>query len=234
MGRREVVTLALLLVVAACVWAFAEIADEVMEGETRAFDRWALMLLRNEPADPVGPPWFEGMVRDITALGSWPVLLLVSLSVAGYLALQRRYRTVALLVAAVGGGQLGSTVLKLIFERERPDIVPGMATALSASFPSGHSMMAAVTYLTLAALLARVQSHPGHQTYLIVIAFLITVIVGISRIYMGMHWPTDVLAGWTAGLAWASLCWGVALLLQRRGILERQPAETETPEAETE
>jgi undecaprenyl-diphosphatase len=124
------------------------------------------------------------------------------------------------LLVAVGGGMLLSAGLKMGFERARPDLVPHHTRVYTASFPSGHAMLSAVVYLTLAALLARVQSERRVKTMIIVLAVLLTLLVGMSRVYLGVHWPTDVLAGWCGGAAWASLCWFVALQLQRRGRVE--------------
>ncbi|WP_029008596.1 phosphatase PAP2 family protein [Azospirillum halopraeferens] len=216
-------TLVLLLLVGGGVWGFVLLADLVIEGETEAFDRTVLLALRNpaDVSDPLGPRWLEEMGRDITALGSMGVLTMLTLAVTGYLAMRRLWRAAALLPVSVGGGMLVSTLLKMVFERARPDLVPHGAYVYTASFPSGHSMMAAVTYLTLGALLARVEPDPRIKAYILTLAVAVTVLVGVSRVYLGVHWPTDVLAGWTVGAAWALTVWLVARWLQRRGDVEK-------------
>jgi undecaprenyl-diphosphatase len=141
----------------------------------------------------------------------------VTLAVIGFLVLLRR-RSAALLVAvSVGGGTALSSLLKLGFQRPRPDLVPHAVEVYTASFPSGHAMLSAVTYLTLGALLMRVQPLWRVKFYILALAVLATLLVGTSRVYLGVHWPTDVLAGWCVGAFWALLCWLGALRLQRTG-----------------
>lgn len=214
--------LATMALAAGGIWAFVELADEVVEGDTASLDRTLLLALRSpgDLADPLGPPWVEELFRDFTALGGVGVLMLLTLAVAGFLLLDRRVRAAMLVLASVGGGFVLSTLLKQLFSRPRPDLVPHESFVYTASFPSGHSMMAAVTYLTLGALLARVQPRRQVKAYLLVLAALVTLLVGISRVYLGVHWPTDVLAGWAAGAIWALLSWLVARWLQRRGQVE--------------
>ena len=209
-------------------WAFLALADDVFEGETEDFDRAILLALRNpqDLADPVGPSWLEESARDITGLGGYAVLTLVTVAALSYLVLTRKRHAALLLAAAVLGGTLLSTGLKLGFERPRPDLVPHAARVYTASFPSGHAMLSAVTYLTLGALLARVEEHRRVKALLVAVAILITLLVGSSRVYLGVHWPSDVIAGWCVGAAWASLCWFVALQLQRRGQVETPRGET--------
>ena len=173
-----------------------------------------------DPAEPLGPPWLAEMARDITALGGVAVLTLLTLLVASFLALRRLWHAVWLLLAAVGSGVLMSTVLKVVFERPRPDLVPHGSYVSTASFPSGHSMMAAVVYLTLGALLARVEPDRRVKVLVLTAAVVLALLVGVSRVYLGVHWPTDVLAGWTVGGGWAVLFWLVARALQRRGSVE--------------
>ncbi|HEV7367981.1 phosphatase PAP2 family protein [Arenibaculum sp.] len=218
-GRHEVGLLLALMLVAGALWGFIALADEVVEGETHRIDRMLLLALRNaaDPSDPIGPGWVEELGRDMTALGGVGVLMVLSVSVAGYLWLIRKRRAMVLLMVSVGGGLLASSLLKEVFDRPRPDLVPHEAMVYTASFPSGHSMLAAVTYLTLGALLARVEKSWRVKIYLISLAAAVTILVGISRVYLGVHWPSDVLAGWTIGTVWAMAVWTVALALQRRG-----------------
>jgi undecaprenyl-diphosphatase len=221
-GAVEPRMLAALLVIAGCVWAFAELADEIDEGETESFDSRVLMALRSpaDPADPLGPGWIEEFGRDVTAFGGLGVLLFLTVASAGYLWLSGRRRSMLLLLVSVVGGQVLSTFFKLGFDRPRPELVPHGAVVYTASFPSGHAMMAAVTYLTLGAMLARVQPTRALKVYVLALAVTVAVAVGISRVYLGVHWPTDVLAGWTAGAAWALACWAVARWLAQRGAVE--------------
>ncbi|MEX2479994.1 MAG: phosphatase PAP2 family protein [Gammaproteobacteria bacterium] len=210
------------MIVAAAVWAFIELADEVVEGSTAAIDEAILLALRN-PADttePLGPAWLEEMMRDFTGLGGTGILTLFTLGASGYLILRRKQKAALAVLIAVGGGILLSTAVKLGFDRPRPDLVPHGSYVQTASFPSGHSMMSAVVYLTLAVMLARVRPQWRIKTYVLACAVLLTVLVGASRVYLGVHWPSDVLAGWSIGAAWALTCWLVTLLLQRRGQIE--------------
>ena len=204
-------------------WIFVEIAGEVIEGDVTRFDRTLLMALRSagDPSDPIGPRWFEEAARDVTGLGGTTVLTFVTLAATAYLVMTGKTHAALLVLVAVGGGMLLSTALKLGFARPRPDLVPHGVRVYTASFPSGHAMLSAVTYLTLGALLARVQPQRRVKAFLLGLAIALTVLIGMSRVYLGVHWPSDVLAGWCGGAAWASLCWFLALQLQRRGEVER-------------
>ena len=195
-----------------------------------ALDSVFLLALRNpqDLADPIGPSWLEEAARDITGLGGYAVLTIVALATLAYLLLAGKRGAALLVLGAVVGGMLLSTGLKLGFERPRPDLVPHGARVYTASFPSGHAMLSAITYLTLGALLARVQEGRHIQAFLMGLAVFITLLVGVSRVYLGVHWPSDVLAGWAVGAAWAALCWFVALQLQRRGKVE-DPGESSHP-----
>jgi undecaprenyl-diphosphatase len=225
----ELGAMAVLALAIAGIWAFAELADEVVEGSTRNLDRDLLLLLRTpgDPADPIGPPWVEEIMRDLTAAGGIAVLTLATLAVAGFFLLGRKVASTLYLLVAVGGGLLISSVAKEAFDRPRPDLVPFGSFVHTASFPSGHSMMAAVVYLTLGVLVARTLPPRRLKVYVLTLAALVTLLVGVSRVYLGVHWPTDVLAGWLAGAAWAGLCTLGARWLARRG--EVEPAACERP-----
>jgi undecaprenyl-diphosphatase len=219
---REAGTLAALLLAAGGIWLFLELADEVLAGDTTTVDEQLLLMLRapTDSSDPLGPPWVEDLARDITGVGGAAVLTLLTAASAGFLALQRKRHLALYVLAAVASGMLVSTLLKIGFDRPRPDLVPHGQIVYTSSFPSGHSMLSAVAFLTLGALLASSQTNLRLRVYLISLAVFLTVIVGVSRVYLGVHWPTDVLAGWTAGAAWALLCWALAEKLRRRGAVE--------------
>jgi undecaprenyl-diphosphatase len=211
--------LLILATVALLAFGFAMLADAVMEGDTRRFDTWLLMALRepNDLADPLGPKWFEEVVRDITALGSTIVLTFAVAVTAIYLWINGSPQKAAFLVAAVSLGALLNRLLKLGFARPRPDIVAHGAYVSTESFPSGHSANSAIIYLMLGMMLARVEASYPVKVYIFCVGVLLTFAVGMSRIYLGVHWPTDVLAGWAAGACWVLVCWYVLLWLQPSG-----------------
>ena len=220
--NREASILVALLLAAGGIWLFIELADDVLEGDTRAVDESLILALRStgDASDPLGPSWVEELARDVTALGSAGILTFVSVAAAGFLVLQRKRHLAWYLIAAVASGTILGSVLKWAFDRPRPDLVAHGQAVYTSSFPSGHSMISAVTFLTLGALLASGQTNRGMRGYLIGLALFLTVVVGVSRVYLGVHWPTDVLAGWTAGAAWALFCWALARRLRRRGTVE--------------
>jgi undecaprenyl-diphosphatase len=217
-ARREVGVLTIVLAITVSLLAFLAIADEVMEGETGAFDETLLLALRvpGNQHDPLGPRWLEQAAGDVTALGSVTVLALITLAAIGFLLADGKPRTAMLVFASVGGGTLLSTLLKLGYGRPRPDLVPHGVEVYTASFPSGHALGAAVVFLTLGALLSWSQPSRRIKVYILTTAVLLTILVGVSRVYLGVHWPTDVLAGWTIGAAWALAWSGIALVLARR------------------
>jgi len=221
-GRRELHLLIPVLLLTAALWTFASIAEEVVEGESHALDKAILLSMRmpHDLAEPRGPLWLEELARDFTALGGTGVLTFVILVVLGFLLLQGKTRVAGVMIVALGGGMLLSPILKRGFDRPRPDLVPHEVLVYSASFPSGHALHAAVVYLTLGALLARVQPHRRLKGYVLTVSMVLMILVGSTRVYLGVHWPTDVLAGWAAGAAWAILFWLITFWLQQRGILE--------------
>ncbi|HTM96266.1 MAG TPA: phosphatase PAP2 family protein [Croceibacterium sp.] len=212
--RIEIRLLAYLLAGAVALFALAKGASEIVEGDTLAFDRAVLLALRRSEdlASPIGPPWLQEAMVQITALGSIPVLSLIALLAVGYIAVARKPALALFTAAAVTGGALLAGALKLVYSRARPEIVPHLVGTGSSSFPSGHAADSAIVYLTLAALVARTVTSRAQSRYLIVAAFALTLLIGLSRVYLGVHYPTDVVAGWIVGALWA----GAASLTVRR------------------
>ncbi len=218
----EIMILVLLLVVAGGAACFIRIADWVRDREIQRFDEKVLRGLRSEadPAVPIGPGWVADVARNITALGSVPVLVLLVISVSGFLYLLGKRHAMGFLILCVVGGVVLTAILKEAFGRARPDLVPRLEAVSSASFPSGHSMMSAVVYLTLAVMLARIFASMRIRVYVICVAVIVSLLVGLSRMFLGVHYPSDVLAGWIVGFVWSISCWIMARILQRRGALE--------------
>ncbi len=220
---REITVLLSLLAIVLGIWGFLELTDEVLKGEVLGYDEWIMSVLR-EDGNPAGPIWLPEVMRDITSLGSTAVLIIVIASVSGFLALQKKHRSALLIIITSGTGVLVVIALKSFLARERPDIIPHLVEVTSLSYPSGHAMMSAVVYLTLASMIALIQEHRRTKIYSIGMALLFTFLVGSSRVYMGVHYPSDVLAGWSMGLAWASLCW---LVVKLTGWSDLLPVEDE-------
>ena len=209
-----------LAVCAAGLLGFALLADLLEDGEHR-FDEAVLLALRQpgDAAQPIGPAWLGLVMRDMTALGGIPVLGLFALIAFGYLILARQGKAALLLLVSLPGGLALNTLLKQSFDRPRPALVAHLVDVQTLSFPSGHAMLSAVGYLTLGALLAGAAAQRRQQGYILGVAVLLVLLIGGSRVYLGVHWPTDVLAGWCLGAAWAMGCWLVLRLapLLRRG-----------------
>jgi undecaprenyl-diphosphatase len=216
-SRAESRVLVAILTMGTLLLAFAIIAGEVLEGEPLAIDRVIMLAFRTpgNPADPIGAPWVEEMARDVTALGSFAVLAIVVGTVLTYMLLIGNRTAAYLLLASVLGGVLLNNVVKFAFARPRPDLVAPAARVFTLSFPSGHATLSAITYLTLGALLAHMHPSPRMRVFFMAVAVLLTFLVGISRIYLGVHYPTDVVAGWCIGAAWALACWIVTARLPR-------------------
>jgi undecaprenyl-diphosphatase len=229
--RGEVVGLVLLL--GALTVGFVALARAVREQDTQAFDEAVLRALRrpDAPGRTRGPLWVAESARDVTALGGMSVLTLLVLAVCGFLVLVRRWRTLALVLGATLGGFGVNVLLKGLVSRPRPSVVPHLMTVYSESFPSGHAMLSAIVYLTLGALLSQLVHKRWLQVYLMTVALALTGLVGFTRLLLGVHYPTDVLGGWMAGLGWA-LLWGLVARVARRqspGLREEARGETAPP-----
>jgi undecaprenyl-diphosphatase len=185
------------------VWGFLYTLDEVQEGDAMRFDSTVLLAFR-QPGDlaaPIGPRWLQETARDVTALGGFTVLALVVMLAAALLWVhRRRVQAIVLVVAVVGGDLLGQLVKQLV-GRTRPDLVPHLDIVYSSSFPSGHSAMSPIVYFTLAGLVAAGEGRLAQKVLLMATALGLVICIGVSRVYLGVHWPTDVLAGWALGTA---------------------------------
>ncbi|HEX5788224.1 MAG TPA: phosphatase PAP2 family protein [Woeseiaceae bacterium] len=226
-GSHELAVLGALLGVALLIFGFVRLAALATGEGQLEIDARLLMALREpeKPDDPLGPAWVEEAARDITALGSTTVLALLLIAACCYLLLRQKWRTALFVLLAILGGAAMSFFLKSGFDRPRPDLVAHQAQVFTSSFPSSHAMASAVTFLTLGALLARAEPSRRLKAYIMGTAALLTLIVGASRVYLGVHWPSDVLAGWVAGAAWALAAWLLARLLQSRRTLDEEPPE---------
>jgi undecaprenyl-diphosphatase len=216
--RRELSWLFVGLWVCVLLLVFLKLAGEVSVGDTQAFDTRILQALRDpdDPSRPIGPSWLASSLIDLTAIGGPTVLFLMVLAVVGFLLLQTRYRTALFVALTTISGELINQAMKHAFNRPRPTVVPHLRDVFSPSFPSGHAMESAIVYLTLGAMLMRVADRRLTKLYCLGIAVLLTMLVGVSRVYLGVHYPTDVLGGWIIGFAWASICWLVEQRFETR------------------
>ncbi len=213
--------LAAILLVGAAIWGFLVLDGEVREGETTAFDR-ALILALRQSVDPNrlrGPAWLQETARDITALGGFTVLGLITVAALAVLLVYGRHRQALVFGTAAVGAQVLAEAIKNVVGRPRPSFVARYDLIASSSFPSGHSMMAPAIYFTLAAIVAAGELRPAARVMLMVGSVVLVIAIGVSRVYLGVHWPTDVLAGWTLGSAVALVAW-VALRWPARTLAE--------------
>lgn len=225
-ARSEIAAVSALFIVAVGVMTFVELADDMTEADGRAFDEAVLGAMRSGGADPWGPAWLEEAAMDLTALGGIAVLALFAVVVTGFLILQRKRLSALLLALGLAGGVALSEGLKALFGRDRPPEALQAVETVNASFPSGHSLLSAVFYLSIGVMLTRAFAQKRFKAYVVGVAVLLTLIVGLTRVYLAAHWATDVLAGWSVGAAWAMALWLVAYVIQRR-----QAARPQAPHA---
>jgi undecaprenyl-diphosphatase len=213
------------LLLALALFLFLRLASEVAEGESFALDRSIMLALRtSDPAVPVGPAWLGDAMLQFTALGSGFVLWLLTALAAGFLLAAKKRRSALVLFVSIALGMLLNTLLKDLFVRPRPELVAHLVQVQTTSFPSGHAMNSAIVYLTMGGLLARSQRGRTVRIYLLAAAILLTVLVGISRVWLGVHWPSDVVAGWCVGAAWALGASMIARSLESRRSKQVEPA----------
>jgi undecaprenyl-diphosphatase len=220
-GRHEFTVLFVLALIFGGIWLTVELADEVTEGETQDIDETLLMALR-EGADtnnPIGPPWLESLMRDFTSLGGAGILAFIVLAITIFYLIQGQYKEMLFLLTAVMGAYLISYLMKDFFGRARPQFVASGTYFSFTSFPSGHALLATTTYLTLGSIVAELMSRNRLKAFVLLLAIFLALVVGFTRVYLGVHWPTDVLAGWVIGSVWAMICWLGLRLLRRRRIV---------------
>ncbi len=217
-NRLEPRVLGSIAAIAFVLWHFVELADEVVEEGAREIDTTILTAFRTPgaPTYPLGPVSLGEVVRDVSGLGSLGVLGLLVSATVGALLLAGKHRTAVFVLVATLGGTLVSSILKLVVDRPRPDFVLHGTPVYDASFPSGHAMMSAVVYLTLGALITPLIQARWLKLYVMAMAILLSGLIGLSRVYLGVHWPSDVVAGWAVGAVWALGCWVVAKVLDSR------------------
>ncbi|MEO6876312.1 MAG: phosphatase PAP2 family protein [Opitutaceae bacterium] len=211
-SRREFLLVARVVAIGLCLWIFFGVAEEMGEAEHAPLEARILRSLRkvDDPSQLIGPAWVGEAARDLSSLGGIVVTGLITALVTAYFALNRRWREAVFMLAAVGGGALLSETLKHAYARPRPMVVPYLDLVSDLSFPSGHSMTSAIVYLTLGALLSRAVSGWRNKVFIVSAGVLLSGLVGICRVMLGVHYPSDVLAGWAAGAGWALLCWMIA------------------------
>ncbi|MHA6723515.1 phosphatase PAP2 family protein [Sphingomonas sp. RS2018] len=188
------------------------------------FDRAIMAEMRQagDPASPTGPSWLRPMMVDITALGGATVLTLVTIAAIVLLATRRLWLTAALVAAATISGSWAVTQVKLYVGRPRPDAAGRLIDVSGLSFPSGHAANSAIVYLTIAALATQILHGRATRNAVLIGAVLLVGAIGTSRVYLGVHWPSDVLAGWSFGTLWAGAWWlGAARV--RPGFATRVP-----------
>ncbi|MEI5680106.1 MULTISPECIES: phosphatase PAP2 family protein [unclassified Mesorhizobium] len=221
-GKVEFTVLLAAIIIAGGLWGFVELMEVARDAAPHGFDTQILLAFRTpgDPSTPIGPFWMEDVMRDITSLGGGAILVAIVTVTIIYLLITRRIATALFVFVAITGGQALNGLLKLGIDRPRPELVSHLVNVHTLSFPSSHAMMSAVTFLTLGTLLARRMTGRATKIYVLFVAVLLTFLVGLSRIYLGVHWPSDVLAGWCAGSAWAMLCWLVGRWFLRQGTPE--------------
>jgi len=215
-ARTEIAAVIALFVVALGVVAFIEIADDITDTGGQAFDQAVLAWMQPVPGDPRGPWWLEGAATDLTALGGLSVLTLFAIVAIAFLLIQRKRLSALLLLLGLAGGVTLSEGLKSVFGRPRPPAAFQALETLNASFPSGHTLLATVFYLTLGVMLTRAFPRAHLKAFVLGAAMTVALLIGLTRVYLGVHWASDVFAGWCAGADWAMSLWLVAYAVQRR------------------
>ncbi len=228
-ARTEIAALSALLIIALGVMTFVEVADDMTEADGQMFDQTVLHWLQPVAGEPRGPWWLQEAAIDLTSLGGISVLTLFAVIAFAFLLIQRKRLSALLLVVGLIGGVALSEGLKALFERERPPVAYQAVETLNASFPSGHALLSTVFYLTLGVMLTRAFPSKQLKAFVLGAAILIALLIGLTRVYLGAHWASDVIAGWCAGAAWAMALWLVAYAVERRQVVHHAPLQDDEP-----
>ncbi|MEG1451426.1 phosphatase PAP2 family protein [Brevundimonas sp.] len=218
-ARAEIGTVAGLLAGSLGLALFASVANGVAGGDDQGFD-WAVLRWTRPYADapdrPIGPWWLHEAAVDITSLGGIAVLGIFALMAVGFLLIHGKKLSAFLMVLGLTGGVLLSEGLKAFFDRPRPPAAYQVVETLNASFPSGHALLATVFYLSVGVMLTRAFPRTRVKAYALGWAVVLVLLIGLTRIYLGAHWASDVAAGWGIGAFWAMLLWLFAYAMERR------------------
>lgn len=211
----------------AATWVFVRIAGEVREGETQAFDVAVLRFMEAQKTELL-----DRVAIEITFLGTGVIVLTIVAISGMFLWLTKHKHSALLLMVSTAGGILLNGLLKAGFDRPRPQVFEWGQHTVSSSFPSGHAMSAAAVYMTVAYLAARLQRRRISRALTLLAAVIVIALIAASRLYLGVHYPTDVLAGVVIGIAWAALCMAMletTLLYGRRRSARMRAAEEPSP-----
>ena len=207
-----------LAALAGAVLIVALLGGTIARGTQFDFDHAIMLALRTagDQSIPIGPSWLQGSMIDITALGGGTVLTLLVALTIGLLLASRHFLTAALVLGGTISGSLAISLGKAVVGRDRPALVDHLVEVASASFPSGHAGNSAIVYFTIALMVMQIVSRPAARWYIFGAAILLVGLIGFSRVYLGVHWPSDVLAGWGAGALWALAWWALGSWLRLR------------------
>ncbi|OYX55403.1 MAG: phosphoesterase [Brevundimonas subvibrioides] len=215
-ARAEFAALGALAIITLGTMTFVEIADDMTETDGQAFDQTVLHWMQPVAGQPRGPWWLHEAAADITSLGGIAVLTLFAVVALGMLLILRKWLSALLLLIGLAGGVALSEGLKALFQRERPPAAFQAVETLNASFPSGHALLSTVFYLTVAVMMTRAFPRRRLKAYVLGVGMVFALMVGLTRVYLGAHWASDVMAGWCVGAAWAMALWLVSYAVERR------------------
>lgn len=232
-ARAEFAALGALAIITLGTMTFVELADDMTETDGQAFDQMVLHWMQPVAGQPRGPWWLHEAAADITSLGGIAVLTLFAVVALGMLLILRKWLSALLLLIGLAGGVALSEGLKALFQRERPPAAFQAVETLNASFPSGHALLSTVFYLTVAVMMTRAFPRRRLKAYVLGVGMVFALMVGLTRVYLGAHWASDVMAGWCVGAAWAMALWLVSYAVERRQTRHHARLVDETPVAES-